>query len=383
MTGTVTAGHAVRMKVLLLSTRPLGAAEIDRVLLSGLHPSAVDVCPSVNLALTRLETFPPDLVIVNLPERDAGDAVRRLQARSPRLPIVVVAPPSRTRRVRGRGAMDASDAQVTGERTRHRRQYRPRRRRADPHGAWRRRGRLRQPTTHITNAALADAREELDSLARGGVTDALDAETRWLLYEVASIGHVSTTLEGDILASNDVAAQLLGHFSPDALEAAGEMPRSAPAGGRAVLAASVTLRTVPAARTGRPAALDRRPCPAAGRHTGDRDVVPDRRQRAAPAGATRPLPQAHGRVDPRAVGRDGGVRDACRHRQPGPGHGALEDLGRRRRRAGDAGARRGRRRCWHSSQGSRVAAHDDPRCATCAPCSIRSARCWCTSPAMT
>ena len=27
-----------------------------------------------------------------------------------------------------------------------------------------------------------------------------DAETRWLLYEVASIGHVSTTLEGDILA---------------------------------------------------------------------------------------------------------------------------------------------------------------------------------------
>ncbi len=57
------------------------------------------------------------------------------------------------------------------------------------------------------------------------MTDALDAETRWLLYEVASIGHVSTTLEGDILASNDVAAQLLGHFSPDALEAAGEMPR--------------------------------------------------------------------------------------------------------------------------------------------------------------
>ena len=56
------------------------------------------------------------------------------------------------------------------------------------------------------------------------MTDALDAETRWLLYEVASIGHVSTTLEGDILASNDVAAQLLGHFSPDALETAGEMP---------------------------------------------------------------------------------------------------------------------------------------------------------------
>ena len=70
MTGTVRQVTAVRMKVLLLSTRPLGAAEIDRVLLSGLHPSAVDVCPSVNLALSRLDTFPPDLVIVNLPERD-------------------------------------------------------------------------------------------------------------------------------------------------------------------------------------------------------------------------------------------------------------------------------------------------------------------------
>ena len=210
------------MKVLLLSPRPLGAAEIDRVLLSGLHPSAVDVCPSVNLTLTRLDDFPPDLVIVNLPERDAGDAVRRLQARSPGLPIVVVAPP---RELDGSadGAMDASDATATGEftgtdgstdldvdvQTR-----------TAP-------GATRPPAatdTHITNAALADARGALDSLARGGVTDALDAETRWLLYEVASIGHVSTTLEGDILASNDVAAQLLGHFSPDALETAGEMP---------------------------------------------------------------------------------------------------------------------------------------------------------------
>ena len=80
------------MKVLLLSTRPLGAAEIDRVLLSGLHPSAVDVCPSVSQALTRLETFPPDLVIVNLPDGEAGDAIRQLQARSPRIPMVVVAP---------------------------------------------------------------------------------------------------------------------------------------------------------------------------------------------------------------------------------------------------------------------------------------------------
>src|SRR6478735_1467714 len=106
------AGHAVRMKVLLLSTRPLGAAEIDRVLLSGLHPSAVDVCPSVNLALTRIETFPPDLVIVNLPERDAGDAVRRLQARAPKIPMVVVAPACELDESADQ-AVDASGPQAT------------------------------------------------------------------------------------------------------------------------------------------------------------------------------------------------------------------------------------------------------------------------------
>ena len=210
------------MKVLLLSTRPLGAAEIDRVLLSGLHPSAVDVCPSVTLALSRLDSFPPDLVIVNLPERDAGDAVRRLQARSPRLPIVVVAPPLELDEPAEHGPWMPSGAPVAGDTTvptpiptRHRR--------ADPPAPARRVA--SEPKDQITNAALANAREELEVLARGGVTDALDAETRWLLYEVASIGHVSTTLDGDILASNDVAAQLLGHFSPDALEAAGEMPR--------------------------------------------------------------------------------------------------------------------------------------------------------------
>ena len=212
------------MKVLLLSTRPLGAAEIDRVLLSGLHPSAVDVCPSVTLALSRLESFPPDLVIVNLPDPDAGDAVRRLQEHGVRIPMVVVAPqlgpgeqpaedatPHRATADTWIGANEASDVEVL---TRQRRPPAPD---------------YTSPATtnegQISDAALTSAREELEVLGRGGVSDALDAETRWLLYEVASIGHVSTTLDGDILASNDVAAQLLGHFSPDALEAAGEMPR--------------------------------------------------------------------------------------------------------------------------------------------------------------
>jgi signal transduction histidine kinase len=77
----------------------------------------------------------------------------------------------------------------------------------------------------LTDAALAEARDELDQLAAGGLVDALDGETRWLLYEVASIGHVSTTPDGDILASNDIAAQLLGHFSTDTLEASGRMPQ--------------------------------------------------------------------------------------------------------------------------------------------------------------
>ena len=211
------------MKVLLLSTRPLGAAEIDRVLLSGLNPSAVDVCPSVNLALTRLENFPPDLVIVNLPEGEADSAVRRLQSHSPTIPMVVVAPSERgefaerstdaggAQMAVGQNAADGSANVLDVDLLT----------RLAPDSA----PAPAVAESHITNAALAEAREELDSLAQAGVTDALDAETRWLLYEVASIGHVSTTLEGDILASNDVAAQLLGHFSPDALEAAGAMPR--------------------------------------------------------------------------------------------------------------------------------------------------------------
>ena len=148
--------------------------------------------------------------------------MRRLQARGLQMPIVVVAPPSAVDDGAGE-SVDGELAQVAAECN------------GDANGnhdvdVLTRPTRDVAPSTpaveaHITNAALADARQELDSLAQGAATDALDAETRWLLYEVASIGHVSTTLEGDILASNDVAAQLLGHFSPDALEAAGEMPR--------------------------------------------------------------------------------------------------------------------------------------------------------------
>src|SRR5918993_408775 len=79
------------MKVLLLSARPLGAAEIDRVLLSGLHPSAVDVCPSADVALSRVDTFPPDLIVVNLPEPLASDAVRRLREHGLQTPTLIVA----------------------------------------------------------------------------------------------------------------------------------------------------------------------------------------------------------------------------------------------------------------------------------------------------
>jgi hypothetical protein len=209
------------MKVLLLSTRPLGAADIDRVMLAGLSPSAVDVCPTVNLALSRLEAFPPDLVIVNLPEPDAADAVRRLQARGLAVPMVVVAP--------------TADSLPTGASA-------PVMIRAAESGG----GHLETAGTdlltrdlpdlpdavsppvveaRLTDAALAEARDELDQLAAGGLVGALDGETRWLLYEVASIGHVSTTPDGDILASNDIAAQLLGHFSTDTLEASGRMPQ--------------------------------------------------------------------------------------------------------------------------------------------------------------
>lgn len=210
------------MKVLLLSQRHLGAAEIDRVLLTGLHPSAVDVCPSVELALARLDTFPPDLVIVNLPEPEAAAAVRRLHERGISVPVVLVAP-------RTFGGPDQAPAVLPGATAVAA---------ADGPGH-----QVMVPDEQAVDvltrnvAAHADMgpsapperargeREGTSGMPQVGVTDALDAETRWLLYEVASIGHVSTTLDGDILASNDVAAQLLGHFSPDALEAAGEMPR--------------------------------------------------------------------------------------------------------------------------------------------------------------
>ena len=80
------------MNVLLLSSHPLGATDIDRVLLSGLQPSAVDVCPSVDLALTHLARVPPDLIVVNLPEPAAADAVSRLREHGVQTPTVVVTP---------------------------------------------------------------------------------------------------------------------------------------------------------------------------------------------------------------------------------------------------------------------------------------------------
>ena len=136
-------------------------------------------------------------------------------------------------------------------------------------------------------------------------------ETRWLLYEVESIGHVSTSTR-IVPGFNDVAAQLLGHFSPDALEAVGVMPRPSQGG---AFQQVVTVRVVPAARRGRPAALDRGFGPATGRHAGHGRVVPHRRERTAAAEkAERAHCVAHGCVDARAVGRNRGVFDARRPR---------------------------------------------------------------------
>ena len=197
------------MKVLLLSTSPLGVAAIDRVLLSGLQPSAVDVCPSVETALGRFDTFPPDLVIVNLPEPAASGAVRRIRDRGIETPTMIVASDAR---------MPAGDAPT-----------------APLHGGP---GHADGPYAPAPLPARADADLQVlddrkpSGLPRvtdadaprvptdGAATDALDAETRWLLYEVASIGHVSTTVDGDILAANDVATQLLRHFSPEARQPA-------------------------------------------------------------------------------------------------------------------------------------------------------------------
>src|SRR5690606_14442579 len=73
---------------------------------------------------------------------------------------------------------------------------------------------------------LATVRAELDARQQPPATleAAVDEETRWLLYEVASIGHLTTTPDARILGANDMAAQLLGHFSRDALQASGRLP---------------------------------------------------------------------------------------------------------------------------------------------------------------
>ena len=72
---------------------------------------------------------------------------------------------------------------------------------------------------------LSHARAALESQsAPARLEAAIDEETRWLLYEVASIGHLTTTPEAQVLAANDMAAQLLGHFSRDTLQASGRLP---------------------------------------------------------------------------------------------------------------------------------------------------------------
>jgi PAS domain-containing protein/cell division septum initiation protein DivIVA len=75
-------------------------------------------------------------------------------------------------------------------------------------------------------AELARTRAELEAIPRPPATleASVDEETRWLLYEVASIGHLTTTPDARILGANDMAAQLLGHFSRDALQASGRLP---------------------------------------------------------------------------------------------------------------------------------------------------------------
>ena len=202
------------MKVLLLSTLPLGAADIDRLLLTGFSPSAVDVCPTITLALARLDVFTPDLIIVNLPQPDADDAVARLRERGSRVPTMMVAagetvPAPAGASAYGRHAPDPGDVSSHSGASVHEED-------------------TAQPSPplepRITDAALAEARAELDQLGRADVSDALDAETRWLLYEVASVGHVSTSVEGDVLAANDIASRLLRHFSANTAEQPAVMP---------------------------------------------------------------------------------------------------------------------------------------------------------------
>ncbi len=206
------------MKVLLLSQRPLGTAEIDRVVMTGLNPSALDVCPSIALALSRLDAFPPDLVVVDLPRQEADEAVHVMRERGVTVPVVVVAATV------AEHAASMARSTTSGHAAADRRSDRSS---GDTHDAdvLTRDDDPDTTDARAAGAAIAAAHAAGPSPRPPGVADALDAETRWLLYEVASIGHVSTTLDGSILASNDIAAQLLGHFSPDALEASGQMPR--------------------------------------------------------------------------------------------------------------------------------------------------------------
>ncbi|MBA2356022.1 MAG: response regulator transcription factor [Acidobacteria bacterium] len=219
------------MKVLLLSARPLGASGLDHVLLNSLHPTAVDVCPTLEQCLVRLEVFPPDVIVVSLASPEAAHATRRLQEQAPHLPVVVVMPPGAvawpvyaTQAAPSAESISADRADgSTG--ARHGRDVIGRGAEGAPAEASTLRDDSAAETRFAIELALADARDELTAVrARGSLDGALDAETRWLLYDVASIGHVSTTPTGEILASNDVAAQLLGHFSPQALEASGLMP---------------------------------------------------------------------------------------------------------------------------------------------------------------
>lgn len=75
-------------------------------------------------------------------------------------------------------------------------------------------------------AELSEVREQLAARPAppARLEAAVDEETRWLLYDVASIGHLTTTPDARILGANDIAAQLLGHFSRDTLQASGRLP---------------------------------------------------------------------------------------------------------------------------------------------------------------
>ncbi len=87
---------------------------------------------------------------------------------------------------------------------------------------------LRHAREHAARleAELSEVRTELASRPStpARLEAVVDEETRWLLYDVASIGHLTTTPDARILGANDIAAQLLGHFSRDTLQASGRLP---------------------------------------------------------------------------------------------------------------------------------------------------------------